>query len=215
MADVLHILHINEQKEITTMKIKRALISVSDKTGVVELAQKLHAAGVEIVSTGGTMKALKEAGIPVTYVSDVTGFPEIMDGRVKTLNPYIHGGILAVRDNPAHVKAMQEHKITGIDMVVVNLYPFKETISKPDVTLAEAIENIDIGGPAMIRAAAKNFKFVTVVTNPARYDEVAACVAKDGCVGGMLRMQLAQEAFQHTAEYDNCIQNYLMEQVNK
>lgn len=105
------------------MKIKRALISVSDKTGVVELAKKLHAAGVEIVSTGGTMKAIKEAGIPVTYVSDVTGFPEIMDGRVKTLNPYIHGGILAVRDNPAHVKAMQEHKITPIDMVVVNLYP--------------------------------------------------------------------------------------------
>ena len=133
------------------MKIKRALISVSDKTGVVELAQKLHAAGVEIVSTGGTMKALKEAGIPVTYVSDVTGFPEIMDGRVKTLNPYIHGGILAVRDNPAHVKAMKEHKITPIDMVVVNLYPFKETISKADVTLAEAIENIDIGGPAMAK----------------------------------------------------------------
>lgn len=197
------------------MKIKRALISVSDKTGVVELAKKLHAAGVEIVSTGGTMKAIKEAGIPVTYVSDVTGFPEIMDGRVKTLNPYIHGGILAVRDNPAHVKAMQEHKITPIDMVVVNLYPFKETISKADVTLAEAIENIDIGGPAMIRAAAKNFKYVTVVTNPARYDEVAECVVKDGCVGGMLRMQLAQEAFQHTAEYDDCIQNYLMEQVNK
>ena len=138
-----------------------------------------------------------------------------MDGRVKTLNPYIHGGILAVRDNPAHVQAMKEHKITGIDLVVVNLYPFKETISKEGVTLSEAIENIDIGGPAMIRAAAKNFRYVTVITNPARYDEVAECITKDGCVGGMLRMQLAQEAFQHTAEYDDCIQNYLMEQVNK
>ena len=159
------------------MKIKRALISVSDKTGVVELAKKLHAAGVEIVSTGGTMKAIKDAGIPVIYVSDVTGFPEIMDGRVKTLNPMIHGGILAVRDNPNHVQAMKEHKITAIDMVVVNLYPFKETISKPEVALAEAIENIDIGGPAMIRAAAKNFKYVTVVTNPSRYDQVADEIA--------------------------------------
>ncbi|MCI7477978.1 MAG: IMP cyclohydrolase, partial [Selenomonadales bacterium] len=169
------------------MKIKRALISVSDKTGIVDFARKLHDAGVEIVSTGGTMKALKEAGIPVIYVSDVTGFPEIMDGRVKTLNPYIHGGILAVRDNPDHVQAMKQHKITPIDMVVVNLYPFKETISKPDVTLSEAIENIDIGGPAMIRAAAKNFKFVTVVTNPERYNDITDSIAKDGCVHGMLR----------------------------
>lgn len=197
------------------MKIRRALISVSDKTGVVEFARKLHEAGIEIVSTGGTMKAIKDAGIPVIYVSDVTGFPEIMDGRVKTLNPYIHGGILAVRDNPAHVQAMKQHKITPIDMVVVNLYPFKETISKPDVTLAEAIENIDIGGPAMIRAAAKNFKYVAVVTNPDRYAEVSESIAKDGCVHGMLRMQLAKEAFEHTSEYDNCIQNYLSEQINK
>ena len=197
------------------MKIKRALVSVSDKTGVVEFARKLHAAGVEIVSTGGTMRAIKEAGIPVMYVSDVTGFPEIMDGRVKTLNPYIHGGILAVRDNPEQVASMKEHKITPIDLVVVNLYPFKETIAKPDVTLAEAIENIDIGGPAMIRAAAKNFKFVTVVTNPKRYDEVAEAIIKDGCTSGMLRMQLAQEAFAHTAEYDDCIQNYLKQQISK
>lgn len=197
------------------MKIKRALVSVSDKTGVVDFARKLHAAGVEIVSTGGTMRAIKEAGIPVMYVSDVTGFPEIMDGRVKTLNPYIHGGILAVRDNPEHVASMKEHKITPIDLVVVNLYPFKETIAKPDVTLAEAIENIDIGGPAMIRAAAKNFKFVTVVTNPKRYDEVAEAIIKDGCTSGMLRMQLAQEAFAHTAEYDDCIQNYLKQQISK
>ena len=125
------------------MRIKRALLSVSDKTGIVKLAQFLHDIGVEIISTGGTMKALQDAGIPVTYVSDVTGFPEIMDGRVKTLNPKIHGGILAVRSNPEHVKAMEEHGIKPIDLVVVNLYPFRETIAKPGVTEAEAIENIE------------------------------------------------------------------------
>lgn len=197
------------------MKIRRALISVSDKTGVVAFAKKLHAAGVEIVSTGGTMRALREAGIPVMYVSDVTGFPEIMDGRVKTLNPYIHGGILAVRDNPAHMRAMQEHKITAIDLVAVNLYPFKETVARAGVTLSEAIENIDIGGPAMIRAAAKNFRFVTVVTNPARYDEVAAAVLTDGTTSGMLRMRLAAEAFAHTADYDAHIEAYLKGQIEK
>ena len=197
------------------MKIRRALISVSNKEGVVELARQLHEAGVEIVSTGGTMKALKAAGIPVTYVSDVTGFPEIMDGRVKTLNPYIHGGILAVRDNPEHVREMEEHKITGIDLVVVNLYPFKETIANPDVELAEAIENIDIGGPAMIRAAAKNFKFVTVVTNPARYGAIAEQVKAAGEVDYRTRMALAQEAFAHTADYDTAIKTYLAEQVKQ
>ncbi len=197
------------------MKIRRALISVSNKEGVVELAKQLHEAGVEIVSTGGTMKALKAAGISVTYVSDVTGFPEIMDGRVKTLNPYIHGGILAVRDNPEHVREMEEHKITGIDLVVVNLYPFKETIAKPDVELAEAIENIDIGGPAMIRAAAKNFKFVTVVTNPARYGAIAEQVKAAGEVDYRTRMALAQEAFAHTADYDTAIKTYLAEQVKQ
>ena len=172
------------------MKIKRALIGVSDKTGVVEFARALHAAGVEIVSTGGTMKALREAGIPVVYVSDVTGFPEIMDGRVKTLHPLIHGGILAVRGNSAHEKALRELKITPIDLVAVNLYPFKETVAQPNVTLAEAVEQIDIGGPAMIRAAAKNFKFVTVVTNPARYGEIAEKIQKDGAVDGMTRRRL-------------------------
>ena len=197
------------------MKIRRALISVSNKEGVVELAKQLHEAGVEIISTGGTMKALKAAGIPVTYVSDVTGFPEIMDGRVKTLNPYIHGGILAVRDNPEHVREMEEHKITGIDLVVVNLYPFKETIANPDVELAEAIENIDIGGPAMIRAAAKNFKFVTVVTNPARYGAIAEQVKAAGEVDYRTRMALAQEAFAHTADYDTAIKTYLAEQVKQ
>lgn len=197
------------------MKIKRALISVSNKNGVVELAKRLHAAGVEIISTGGTMKAIKEAGIPVTYVSDVTGFPEIMDGRVKTLNPFIHGGILSVRDNQEHLNQMQEHGIKGIDLVVVNLYPFKETIAKPGVELAEAIENIDIGGPAMIRAAAKNFKFVTIVTNPARYEEVAAQVEADGEVSDSLRMELAQEAFAHTADYDTAIKDYLAKVIKQ
>ena len=197
------------------MKIKRALISVSDKTGVVEFARKLHDAGVEIVSTGGTMKAIRDAGIPVLYVSDVTGFPEIMDGRVKTLNPYIHGGILAVRDDPKHAQQMKEHKITPIDLVVVNLYPFDATVAKPNVTLAEAIENIDIGGPAMIRAAAKNFKFVAVVTNPSHYDEVAEMIQKDGCVRGMKRMELAREAFRHTSAYDEHIAAYLSEQIEK
>jgi len=197
------------------MKIKRALISVSNKNGVVELAKRLHAAGVEIISTGGTMKAIKEAGIPVTYVSDVTGFPEIMDGRVKTLNPFIHGGILSVRDNQEHLNQMHEHGIKGIDLVVVNLYPFKETIAKPGVELAEAIENIDIGGPAMIRAAAKNFKFVTIVTNPARYEEVAAQVEAEGEVRDSLRMELAQEAFAHTADYDTAIKDYLAKVIKQ
>ncbi len=191
------------------LKIKRALISVSNKMGAVELAKKLSKAGVEIISTGGTMKAIRAAGIPVTYVSDVTGFPEIMDGRVKTLNPKIHGGILAVRDNPEHLKQMEEYDIKPIDMVVVNLYPFKSTIKKPNVTLAEAVENIDIGGPAMIRAAAKNFKFVTVVTNPDRYDEIAKMVAETGEVDYDTRKKLAAEAFAHTADYDTAIANYL------
>ena len=197
------------------MPIKRALLSVSDKTGIVEFARKLHEAGVEIISTGGTMKAIDDAGIPVTYVSDVTKFPEIMDGRVKTLNPYIHGGILAVRDNQSHVAQMQKFNIQPIDLVVVNLYPFRETIEKPNVTLAEAVENIDIGGPAMIRAAAKNFKFVTVVVNPKHYDEVAEMIANEGCTTGKFRMQLAQEAFCHTSHYDDCIQEYLTAQLSK
>ena len=191
------------------VKIKKALISVSNKFGAVELAQSLHNSGVEIISTGGTMKAIRAAGIPVTYVSDLTGFPEIMNGRVKTLNPKIHGGILAVRDNPEHVKQMQENGIEPIDMVVVNLYPFKSTIRKANVTLAEAIENIDIGGPAMIRAAAKNFKFVTVVTNPESYEEIAKMIAETGGVDYETRLKLATEAFAHTADYDLMITDYL------
>lgn len=197
------------------MNIKRALISVSDKTGVVEFAQQLHNYGVEIISTGGTMKVLKEAGIPVRYVSEVTGFPEIMDGRVKTLNPYIHGGILAVRDNSAHVEAMEKHHIPAIDMVVVNLYPFRETIKRPGVSLADAVENIDIGGPAMIRAASKNFQYVTVVVNPVRYDDILAQLAKEGDISPAYRMALAKEAFHHTAEYDACIATYLAGQLGE
>lgn len=191
------------------IKIKRAIISVSNKLGAVDFAKSLHKSGVEIISTGGTMKAIRAAGIPVTYVSDLTGFPEIMNGRVKTLNPKIHGGILAVRDNPEHVAQMEENGIVPIDMVVVNLYPFKATIRKPNATLAEAVENIDIGGPAMIRAAAKNFKFVTVVTNPDTYEKIASLVAETGGVDYETRKKLAAEAFAHTADYDAMIAAYL------
>lgn len=193
------------------MKIKRALLSVSDKTGIIELAKFLNENGVEIISTGGTMKAIKDAGIPVTYVSDVTGFPEIMDGRVKTLNPKIHGAILAVRSNPEHVKAMEEHNIKPIDLVVVNLYPFKETISKPNVTEEDAIENIDIGGPAMVRASAKNFKDVVIVTYPSRYEGLMKMLKETGDVDAHTRKELAMEAFTHTHEYDGMISAYLKE----
>ena len=191
------------------MKIKRALLSVSDKTGIVELARFLNENGVEIISTGGTMNAIKEAGIPVTYVSDVTGFPEIMDGRVKTLNPKIHGAILAVRSNPEHMEALDKHELTPIDLVVVNLYPFRETVAKPGVTEAEAIENIDIGGPAMVRASAKNFKDVVIVTYPSRYEGLMAMLKETGDVDARTRKELALEAFSHTAEYDAMISDYL------
>ena len=195
------------------MRIKRALLSVSDKTGIVELGKFLSNKGVEIISTGGTMKALRDAGVPVTYVSDVTGFPEIMDGRVKTLNPKIHGAILAVRSNPEHMQALAEHNITPIDLVVVNLYPFRETISKPGVTEAEAIENIDIGGPAMVRASAKNFKDVVIVTYPRRYAQLMEMLDKDGDIDQRTRKELAFEAFSHTAEYDTMISEYLKKQL--
>ena len=195
------------------MKIKRALLSVSNKTGIVELAKFLNEIGVEIISTGGTMQAIREAGIPVTYVSDVTGFPEIMDGRVKTLNPKIHGGILAVRSNPEHMAALAKHEIKPIDLVVVNLYPFKETIAKPGVTEAEAIENIDIGGPAMVRASAKNFRDVIIVTNPARYSSLMAMLFQHGDADITTRKILAKEAFNHTSEYDAAITAYLEKQL--
>ena len=197
------------------MKMKRALISVSDKTGVVDFAKALAAMGIEIVSTGGTMKTLQDAGVPVIYISDVTGFPEMMDGRVKTLNPYIHGGILAVRDNPEHAAAMTEHGIHPIDLVVVNLYPFRQTIAKPNVTQEEAVENIDIGGPAMVRSAAKNFRYVTVVVNPDRYSDIINELAEFGEVLPATRLALVREAFTHTAEYDAAISRYFSQQTGE
>ena len=193
------------------MASRRAIISVSDKTGILEFAKELVKMDFELVSTGGTYQTIKEAGIPVTYVSEVTGFPEILDGRVKTLNPRIHGGILAMR-TPEHLAQLEEHNITPIDLVVVNLYPFRQTISKPGVELAEAIENIDIGGPSMIRAAAKNYKYVTVVTNPGKYQEVLQRL-QDGAVDEAYRLQLSAEAFRHTAEYDTFITAYLQKQT--
>ncbi len=190
------------------MEIKRALLSVSDKTGIIDLARFLHENGVEIISTGGTMQVIKEAGIPVTYVSDVTGFPEIMDGRVKTLNPKIHGGILAVRAKKEHMSALKEHGILPIDLVVVNLYPFRKTVAKEGVTEAEAIENIDIGGPAMVRAAAKNFMDVIIVTYPNRYESLMTMLKETGGVDVRTRKELALEAFAHTSEYDAMISSY-------
>lgn len=171
--------------------------------------------GVEIVSTGGTMKALQDAGVPVVYISDVTGFPEMMDGRVKTLNPFIHGGILAVRDNPEHAAAMQEHGIRPIDLVVVNLYPFRQTVAKIGVTQEEAVENIDIGGPAMVRSAAKNFRYVTVVVNPSRYGDVLAELTAHGEVTEQTRLALVREAFTHTAQYDAAIARYFSAQTGE
>lgn len=195
------------------MTIKRALISVSDKTGIVEFAKKLEKNGIDIISTGGTFRALKEAGVSVIPVSDVTGFPEMMDGRVKTLHPKIHGGILALRDNPGHLKAMEENGIIGIDLVVVNLYPFQETIKKPNVTREEAIENIDIGGPSMIRAGAKNYKYVTVVVDPTQYDDIIARI-EGNTLTEEFRLSLAQKAFLHTAIYDSAIANYLSKETD-
>lgn len=194
---------------------KRALISVSDKTGIVDFAKSLVAEGVEILSTGGTMRLLKEHGVAVKAVSDFTGFPEMMGGRVKTLHPKVHGGILALRDNKEHVEAMKEHDISPIDMVVVNLYPFRETIAKDGVTLAEAIEQIDIGGPTMIRSAAKNNKFVSVVVDPSDYDMVAQALHSEDGITEDMRLRLAKKAFAHTATYDSFIAKYLSEEVGE
>ena len=161
-------------------KIKNAIISVTDKAGIVEFGKSLTAFGVDILSTGGTAKALREGGIPVTDISDYTGFPEMMDGRVKTLHPKVHGGLLGLRDNPEHVKKMEEHGIRPIDMVVVNLYQFEKTVAKAGVTLDEAIENIDIGGPSMLRSSAKNFRDVTVIVDPSDYEAVLEVMEKSG-----------------------------------
>jgi phosphoribosylaminoimidazolecarboxamide formyltransferase / IMP cyclohydrolase len=191
-------------------RAKRALLSVSDKRGLVELARGLHALGVEMLSTGGTAKLLAEAGLPVTQVSDYTGFPEMLDGRVKTLHPKIHGGLLGRRDVPAHVAAMQQHGIEPIDLVVVNLYPFRETIAKPGTTLEEAIEQIDIGGPSMLRSAAKNHASVTVLVDPDDYAPVLAEMrAAGGEVSAATNRRLAQKVFHTTALYDGAIADYL------
>jgi phosphoribosylaminoimidazolecarboxamide formyltransferase / IMP cyclohydrolase len=190
--------------------IKRALISVSDKTGIVEFARELQHLGVEIISTGGTAKLLKENDIAVIEISEYTGFPEIMDGRVKTLHPKVHGGLLALRDNEAHQKQMRELHIKPIDMVVVNLYPFEKTIAKKDVSLEEAIENIDIGGPSMIRSASKNYKQVIVVVNPKRYGFIIEELkAGHNDISVKMRFELAIEAFRTTGSYDRIIANYL------
>ncbi|TCJ12983.1 bifunctional phosphoribosylaminoimidazolecarboxamide formyltransferase/IMP cyclohydrolase [Parasulfuritortus cantonensis] len=189
--------------------IKRALLSVSDKTGLIDFACSLAGQGVELLSTGGTAKAIREAGIPVIDVSDYTGFPEMLDGRVKTLHPKVHGGILGRRDLPEHVATMEQHGIGNIDLVCVNLYPFVQTVSKPGCTLEDAIENIDIGGPAMVRSSAKNHAFVTIVTDPADYAKVVEEMqANGGAVTGKTRFSLAIKAFEHTAAYDGAIANH-------
>lgn len=196
------------------MANKRALISVSNKQGIVEFAKGLEALGVEMISTGGTKRLLEEEGVAVKNVSDVTGFPEILDGRVKTLHPAIHGGLLAVRDSEKHQQQLEEQHITPIDLVVVNLYPFKETISKPDVSFEDAIENIDIGGPTMLRSAAKNHEYVTVVVDPEDYGRVLDAL-KQGDVSREERRRLAAKVFRHTANYDAMISQYLTEQTGE
>lgn len=194
------------------MMKKRAIISVSDKTGVVEFAKSLAELDFEIVSTGGTAKAIKDAGIECTNVSDITGFPECLDGRVKTLHPMIHAGILAMRSNPDHMKQIEELGVTPVDVVAINLYPFKQTILKPDVELEEAIENIDIGGPTMIRAAAKNWQDVAVIVDPADYSKVIEEYRENGSVSKETKFMLAGKVFSHTAQYDTLISNYLRQQ---
>ncbi len=196
--------------------IRRALISVSDKTGVVEFARALQSFGVELLSTGGTAKALRDAGLEVQDVADVTGFPEMMDGRVKTLHPRIHGGLLAVRDNSDHVASLEKHGIVPIDLVVIDLYPFERTIAREGVTLDEAVEHIDIGGPAMIRSAAKNWRDVVVVVSPRLYDYVIDKLRNgDGALSLPLRRRLAAQAFKRTASYDQSVYTYLHAELEK
>ena len=193
-------------------KIERAIISVTDKTGIVEFAKELQKFGVEILSTGGTAKKLREGGVKVREISDYTGFPEMLDGRVKTLHPKIHGGILGRRDIPEHVRQMKEHDILPIDMVLVNLYEFEKTVAKKDCTLDEAIENIDIGGPAMLRSSAKNYKDVTVIIDPTDYDMVLDEMRQNnGATTLKTRFYLARKVFHITNSYDGNIAKYLKE----
>jgi phosphoribosylaminoimidazolecarboxamide formyltransferase/IMP cyclohydrolase len=191
-------------------KIERAIISVTDKAGVVDFARSLAGFGVQILSTGGTAKAMRDGGVIVTDISEYTGFPEMLDGRVKTLHPKVHGGLLGMRSNQEHVKTMKKHGIKNIDMVVVNLYQFEKTVAKQGVTLDEAIENIDIGGPAMLRSSAKNFRDVTVIVDPSDYDKVLKEMKENG--GATLlktRFRLAKKVFKLTHNYDGAISRYL------
>ena len=190
-------------------KVKRAIVSVSDKTGVIPFAKGLMQMGVEILSTGGTAKTLREQGVSVIDISDYTGFPEMLDGRIKTLHPKVHGGLLGQRSRAEHVKKMKEHGILPIDLIAVNLYPFEATVAKEGCSLEEAIENIDIGGPTMLRAAAKNYPDVTVVVDPGDYEPVLSELKKTGEVSLETNFQLAKRVFQHTARYDGAISNYL------
>src|SRR5438270_11436105 len=195
---------------MTDHRLTRALLAVSDKSGLIEFARALAGYGIDLVSTGGTAKAIAAAGLKVTDVSELTGFPEILDGRVKTLHPKVHGGLLAIRDNPEHQKQLAAQGFGPIDMVVVNLYPFEATVAKPDCPFAEAIENIDIGGPAMIRSAAKNHAFVTVIVDPADYPRVLDEMrAGGGAVSAATNRQLAKKVFRLTAHYDGAIADYL------
>jgi phosphoribosylaminoimidazolecarboxamide formyltransferase/IMP cyclohydrolase len=214
-ADILFFITLMSQED-QLIPVRRALLSVSDKTGLGEFASALvNEFHVELVSTGGTAAFLRKAGLPVKDVSELTHFPEMMDGRVKTLHPAVHGGLLAVRDNSAHVAAMKEHNILPIDLLCVNLYPFQQTVAKPGVSFEEAIENIDIGGPAMIRSASKNHRFVLVVTSPDRYEKVLGDLRKHaGSSCSQHRLKQAQHAFAHTAAYDAAIAEYLKRQID-
>jgi len=191
------------------VKVKTALISVSDKTGIVDFARSLSGLGIKIISTGGTARAIREAGIPVTGVDEVTGFPEILSGRVKTLHPKIHGALLAVRDDEDHMAQLRENGIDTIDLVVVNLYPFEKTVARAGVSLEEAVENIDIGGPTMLRSAAKNFRFVGAVIDPADYDRVLGELRAGGGLTEETRMYLAAKVFRATSKYDEAITTFL------
>ena len=187
---------------------KRALFSLTDKTGCVEFARRLADLGYEIVSTGGTARVLREGGLTVLDVSDVTGYPECLDGRVKTLHPNIHAGLLALRENPEHMATLEQLNINTVDLVAVNLYPFKATVTKPGVTLEDAIENIDIGGPSMLRSAAKNWADVTVVCNPEDYAQILSEIEAEGNTKKETRLQLSAKAYTHTAQYDAAIAGF-------
>jgi phosphoribosylaminoimidazolecarboxamide formyltransferase/IMP cyclohydrolase len=190
-------------------KISTAIISVTDKSNIVDLAGSLEELGIEILSTGGTAKALRDGGVKVLDVSEYTGFPEMMDGRVKTLHPKVHGGLLGRRDNEQDINMMEMHGIKSIDLVIINLYQFQKTVAKEDCTLDEAVENIDIGGPAMLRSSAKNFKYVTVVVDPSDYSKVLEEIRRDGTTTLETRFKLAKKVFKLTWQYDGAISNYL------